>query len=226
MPPDSRSDTVVTALTHAPAMAHGLVRDLRVRWALEEIGWPYRTEIFDAMTPRPDEYRQWQPFGQVPAFADGDLQVFESGAILLYLGEKDERLLPREPALRWRAISWAIAALNSVDPAIMPLLFTNVIHADKPWADEARPVFVGFVEQRLTRVAEALGQNEWLAGPFSIADILMVTVLRQLDRPGLLAGFPTISAHKARAEARAPFQRALADQLAALGEPAVLEPLS
>jgi len=221
MPLDPAAATVITAFRRGPPGVQGLVRDLRVRWALEEIDRPYRAETLDAFTPRDPAYLEWQPFGQVPAFADGDLRLFETGAILLYLGEQDERLLPRDPQARWRATSWAIAALSSVEPALAPLLFTNVIYRKEPWADGAREAFLDFTRRRLGQLEAALGDSEWLAGPFTIADILMATVLRQLDRSNELAAFPAVAAWKARAEARPAFQRALADHLAAFdGEPA------
>lgn len=219
MPLDSASETVVAALRHAPGFAHGLVRDIRVRWALEEIGRSYRAELFDAMTPRPDDYRQWQPFGQVPAFSDGQVRLFESGAILLYLGEQDERLLPREPQERWAATSWLIAALNSVEPALMQVVTLDVFQAGKPWTSEARPSAVEFAKSRLARLAAALGDREWLTRRFTIADIMMITVLRNLRHTDIVSEFPSLAAYQARGEARSAFQRALADQAAGLGEP-------
>lgn len=222
MPLDRNADTVIAALRHAPAFAHGQVRDLRVRWALEEIGRPYRVELFDAMVPRPDDYRKWQPFGQVPAFADGQVRLFESGAILLHLGEQDERLLPRDPQGKADATAWLIAALNSVEPPIMQIASLDIFHAAEPWARDARPAAVDFARTRLTRVAEALGDAEWLAGRFTIADIMMVTVLHALAHTDILAEFPTLTAYKQRGEARAAFRQALADQAADLGEPAQL----
>jgi glutathione S-transferase len=187
---------------------------MRIRWALEEIGRPYRAELFNAMEPRPGDYLDWQPFGQVPAFADGKVRLFESGAILLYLGEQDERLLPRNPAARWKAITWLIAALNSVEPMLMQIVSLDIFQAGQPWAKDARPSAVEFARQRLSRVAEALGDGEWLAGDFSIADIMMVTVFRNLRHTDIIAGFPTLAAYQARGEQRPAFKRALVDQMA------------
>ncbi len=222
MPLDPRAETVISALKNVPAFAHGNVRDIRIRWALEEIGRPYRVELFEGMTPRPDEYRRWQPFGQVPALKDGQVRLFESGAILLHLGEQDERLLPRESQARADVVAWCFAALNSVEPMIMRLATLDLFQSDKSWAKDARPSAVSMIEGRLHRVAEALGDQQWLAGGFSIADILMVTVLRNLDYTDILTGFPTLAAYKKRGEARPMFQQALADQKADLGEPAQL----
>ena len=218
MPLDPQADTVISALRNVPIFAHGNVRDIRIRWALEEIGRAYRVELFDGMVPRPDDYRQWQPFGQVPAYADGQVRLFESGAILLHLGEQDERLLPREPQARADTIAWLIAALNSVEPMIMQIVTLDIFQADKPWAKDARPSAVSFVESRLERVAEALGDGEWLAGRFTVADIMMVTVLRNLDHTDILAAYPALTAYKRRGEARPAFQQALADQALGLGE--------
>jgi len=222
MPIDPNAQTVVTALRNVPDFAHGVVRDMRIRWALEEIGRPYRTELFDAMAPRPDDYRRWQPFGQVPAFDDGKVRLFESGAILLYLGEQDERLLPLDPRARWDATAWLIGALNSVEPGLMQIVSLDIFNAGKPWVKDARPSTVDFAKSRLGRVAEALGDQEWLTGHFTAADIMMVTVLRNLRHTDIVAEFPTLAAYQARGEARPAFQRALIDQKADLGEPAKL----
>jgi glutathione S-transferase len=219
MPLDPQASTVVSALRNTPAFTHGLVRDLRVRWALEEIDRPYRVELFEGMTPRPDEYRRWQPFGQIPAFDDGKIRLFETGAILLHLGEQDERLLPREPQARADAISWLIAALNSVEPYIMQLMWADVFKAGEPWTKEAGPGMRDMVRRRLAQLDEALGNDEWFAGRFGVADIAMVTVLRELVFTDLLHDYPKVAAYKARGEARPAFARALADQLAGLGDP-------
>jgi glutathione S-transferase len=222
MPLDANAQTTITAFRNVPDFAHGVVRDMRIRWALEEIGRPYRTQLLDAMAPRPDDYRQWQPFGQVPAFDDGKVRLFESGAILLYLGEQDERLLPRDEKARWEATAWLIAALNSVEPMLMQIVSLDVFLAGKPWTREARPSAVEFARSRLGRVTEALGDKEWLTGRFTVADIMMVTVLRNLRHTDIVAGFPKLAAYQARGEARPAFRQALADQAADLGEPVKL----
>ncbi|MDB5725712.1 MAG: hypothetical protein JWQ16_2466 [Novosphingobium sp.] len=219
---DPTAETVISALRHVPAFAHGNVRDIRIRWALEEIGRPYRVELYDGMVPRPDDYRQWQPFGQVPAYKDGQVSLFESGAILLYLGEQDERLLPREAQTKADATAWLIGALNSVEPMIMQIVSLDIFQAGKPWAKDARPTAVEFARSRLKRVTEALGGNDWLAGNFTIADIMMVTVLRNLDHTDILAGFPVLAAYKQRGEERPAFRQALADQATGLGAPVKL----
>lgn len=212
MPLDPSADIVITGFGNVPKFAQGLVRDLRLRWALEEIERPYRVELLDAMAPKPDEYYQWQPFGQVPAFDDGQVRLFESGAILLYLGEQDEQLLPRNEAERWQAVTWLIAALNSVEPSLMQIVMLDVFQAREPWSKDARPSAVEFAKSRLARASDALDGKEWLAGRFTIADIMMVTVLRNLRHTDIMESFPILQAYQARGEARPAFQRALADQ--------------
>ena len=219
MPLDSGATTVVSAMRDVPDFAHGLVRDVRVRWALEEIGRPYRTELYQGMQPRPDEYRQWQPFGQIPAFRDERVELFESGAILLYLVQDDERLLPRDEQQRWRATAWLIAALNSVEPMLMQIVALDIFHAGNDWAKQARPAALEFANMRLKSVSDALGHGEWIAGGFTVADIMLVTVLRNLRHTQIVAAFPNLAAYQARGEARPAFRQALADQAAELGPP-------
>jgi len=205
---------VVTAFDWVPDFAKGLVRDLRVRWAFEEIGAPYSTEKFGAATPRPEGYVKWQPFEQVPAFRDGDVEIFESGAILLYLAEKHGKLLPNDPQARWRAISWLFAGLNSVEPSCTRYFAYAVFNAGKDWAEGAKEAVVPLLRQKLKRVTDALGDGDWLAGEFSIADIMMATVLNSLKETGFVAEFPTLAAYHKRATERPAYQRALAAQLA------------
>jgi glutathione S-transferase len=205
---------VLTAFEWVPPFARGLVRDLRVRWALEEIGRPYDTELLNARAPRPDEYLARQPFDQVPAFRDGDLDIFETGAMLLYLGEQDERLLPAEGQARWTAISWLFSALNSVEPVIGRIVAYDIFNKDKDWASGARESAVGLCTQKLKRVAAALDGKDWLAGPFSIADIAMVTVLNNLRHTELVAEHPALAAYHQRGTARPAYQRALDAQMA------------
>lgn len=220
MPVCDNAATVVSGFNNVPAPVRGVVRDLRIRWALEEIGRDYRMELFDAMTPRSAEYREWQPFAQVPAFDDGEIRMFESGAILLYLGEQDPRLLPIASATRWQAITWLFAGMNSVEPHVLQVNAIDIFHVGEAWAAEARPGAVKLTEKKLAVVEKALADRDWLAGPFTIADILMVTVLRCLDHTDLLDGFPALAAYKARAEARPAFRHALAEQLDAYSAPA------
>ena len=205
---------VVTAFDWVPEFARGLVRDLRVRWAFEELGEPYAVEKFGAANPRPDGYVNWQPFEQVPAFREDGVEIFESGAILLYLAEKHGGLLPKRDDARWRAISWLFAGLNSVEPSCMRYFAYTVFNSGKEWTEGATEAVVPLLRQKLKRVSDALGDGEWLAGEFSIADIMMVTVLNSLKDTGFVAEFPALAAYHARATARPAYQRALAAQLA------------
>jgi glutathione S-transferase len=218
MPVDPNAEIEITAFRWVPPFAQGLVRDLRLRWALEEIGRPYRVRLLDATKPRPSEYFCEQPFGQVPIYKDQKVELFESGAILIHLGMEDERLLPAGTAPRMRAIAWLIAALNSVEPAIFPLLMINIFNKGEPWTDEARPKFVERLEGRLKCMSDALGKKEWLEDQFTIGDLMLVTVLRQLRGTGILDRFANLAELVRRGEARPAFQRALSDQLAVFRE--------
>jgi len=208
----------VTAFDWVPDFAKGLVRDLRVRWAMEEVGQPYDVELFGAANPRPEGYVARQPFEQVPAFDDGEVQLFETGAILLYLAEQHPQLLPADKRDAWTAKCWTFAALNSVEPSISRLMSYDLFSVGKDWVKQAREPAVAMVRQKLKRVADALSErdlagNEWLAGSFSIADILMVTVLENLRTTDLVAEQPVLVDYAARAKARPAYKRALAAQL-------------
>ena len=206
------SNITISAFQWVPDFAQGMVRDIRIRWALEEIERPYDTSRFDATQPRDADYRQWQPFGQVPAFDDGNVRMFESGAILLFLGEQDDRLLPVKLQDRWESTAWLIAALNSVEPILSTIVSYDIFHADKDWAKAARPAAVELAEARLQSLSDALGDKNWLTGRFTIADIMMVTVLRNLRHTDIVAGFPKLAAYQLRGEQRPAFQRALKAQ--------------
>lgn len=218
MPVDPNSDIEISAFRWVPHFAQGLVRDLRLRWGLEEIGRSYRVRLLDAMNPRPPEYFHEQPWGQVPIYKDREVELFESGAILIHLGMQDERLLPTDTQGRMRGIAWLIAALNSVEPAIFPLILVNVFNRDEPWADEARPKFMERIDGRLKCLSDSLGGKEWLEDRFTIGDLMMVTALRQLRDDAVLTQFPNLTAFVKRGEARPAFQRALSDQLAVFRE--------
>ncbi|MEO7634314.1 MAG: glutathione S-transferase family protein [Sphingomicrobium sp.] len=214
MPLDPAAAIEVTAFRWVPPFAAGLVRDLRVRWALEEIDRPYRVRLLDALHPRPAEYLREQPFGQVPAFRDGDVQLFESGAILIHLGLQDDRLLPRDINPRMRGIAWLVAALNSVEPVIFELGAIDLFHRGEGWTEERRPQVVEQLTERLGKLAEALGDGPWLEDNFTIGDLMTVSVLRNLRHTDLVTAHPILGPYLARGEARPAFQRALADQLA------------
>lgn len=202
---------ILTTYDWVPETPRGFVRDIRVRWALEEAELPYRVESTPFSDRQPEHFAH-QPFGQVPWLTDGDLSVFETGAILLYLGEKSERLMPADPRGRSETVEWALAALNSVEMASLPwsLLMFQGQNGDTPtWH-----FFDGFVKARLGHMEQVLAGREWLAGRFSIADIQMADVLRLVDRFDGLAGYPECRAYVGRATARPPFVKAYADQMA------------
>jgi len=213
MPINPNAAIEISAFRWVPEFAQGVVRDLRPRWALEEIGLDYRVRLLDQQ--RPIEYLQDQPFDQVPCFTDGQVRIFETGAIVQYLGEQSETLLPRDPQGRYRAIQWTYAALNSVEPAILNLLLIDIFFAGEEWAKLRRPGAAEFAKGKLKRVSDWLGDKTWLEGDrFTIGDLLMVTVLRFLRHTDLVAQFPNLDAFVKRGEARPAFQRALTDQLA------------
>jgi glutathione S-transferase len=217
MPIDANASIEITAFQWVPEFAQGVVRDLRARWALEEAGLDYRVRLLSQ--PRPPEYLQEQPFDQVPCFSDGKVRIFESGAIVQYIGEQSEALLPKDPQGRYRAIQWTYAALNSVEPAILNLLLIDVFFKGEEWASLRRPGAEEFAKLKLKRVSVWLGDKQWLEGDrFSIGDLMMVTTLRFLRHTDLVAGFPNVDAFLKRGEARPAFQRALADQLATFRE--------
>jgi glutathione S-transferase len=205
----------VSAFKWVPPFAQGLVRDLRVRWALEEAGLRYQTKLIDNVDQASAEYRACQPFGQVPFFEEDGLVLFESGAIVLHVGERSEALLPADRAARARAITWLFAALNTVEAAILPLAEIDLFYTDQAWAQQHRPDAEQNVKQRLGELAACLGDREYLDGRFSVGDLMMTTVLRILRHTDLVAAEPTLKAYQARCEARPAFQQALSAQLAA-----------
>lgn len=207
----------ITAFKWVPPFAQGLVRDLRVRWALEEVGLDYRVRLLGP--ERPADYVKEQPFDQVPCFRDGTVSIFESAAIVQYIGEKSEVLLPKDPQGRFRAIQWTYAAVNSVEPAFNNVFAVTVFYADEEWAKLRRAGAQDFARLKLKRLSEWLGDKQWLEDDrFSIGDLIMVTVLRNLNHTAMVEEFPNLAAYKKRGEARPAFQRALADQLATFRE--------
>lgn len=203
------ADLVITTYDWVPEPPRGYVRDLRLRWALEEAGLPYRVESV-SFRDRGPEHLAHQPFGQVPWLIDGDLSIFESGAILLHLGHKSDALLPSDPRYRSKAIEWLFAALNSVEMATLPWSLFE-FSAD---ASPSRKRFDDLLALRLRRLEPVVDEREWLAGSFSIADIALADVLRLVDRFGGLSLHPACKAYVTRATARPAFARAHAQQLA------------
>ena len=214
MPINQNAAIEITAFRWVPEFAQGVVRDLRARWALEEAGLDYKVQLLGQ--ERPADYLCEQPFNQVPILREGELQIFESGAIVQYIGEKSEALLPRDERERFRAIQWTYAALNSVEPAILNLLLIDIFYTGEEWATLRRPGAEEFVNLKLKRVSDWLGDKQWLEGDrFTIGDLVMATVFRFLRHTDLVSNIANLAAYLARAEARPAFQRALADQLAA-----------
>ncbi len=212
MPQRDDASIEVTGYDWVPAFARGRVRDLRVRWALEELGLDYRTRLISARK-RPLEYFREQPFGQVPYYREGEIEMFESGAIILHIAEKDERLMPRDPVGRARALTWLISALNSVEPYAMNMVTIETFCADQEWAKLRRPAMREMMERRLDQLATALGGREWLEERFTVADLMMVEALRLLS-PEWVTIPAILSDYVARGLARPAFKAAMAAQLA------------
>jgi len=212
---------IITAFERSPDRGRGLARDMRVRWALEEAGQPYDVRLVSFKEMKEPAHRKLHPFGQIPTYEEGDLTLFESGAILLHIAEHNAGLLPKDPNARERAITWMFAALSTVEPPIVERSMAMIVERDKSWYAERMPMLEDRVRVRLDELAKWLGNRDWLDGAFSVADLLMVTVLRRLDGTGVLENYPTVSAYIARGEARPAYQRAFAAQLAVFtGKPA------
>lgn len=203
----------VSAFKWVPDFAQGYVRDLRVRWALEEAGIPYEPVLIDPDIQASADYRAWQPFGQVPAYRDGAVEIFESGAIVLHIAEQSEALSPKDPAGRAQVTTWVIAALNSVEPHVAAVSEIDLFHKGEAWTEERRPQVIAYLKTRLDAVAKALGSQDYILGRFTAADIILSTVLREADRKGLASTHPNLHAYIDRCEARPAFQKAMADQL-------------
>jgi glutathione S-transferase len=213
MPTNPNAQIEITGFKWVPDFARGLVRDLRVRWALEEAGLDYRVRLLDR--ERSPDYLKEQPFDQVPCFNDGTVRIFESGAIVQYIGEKSETLLPRDPQGKYRAIQWTYAALNSVEPGVQHRVLLDAFYGDQEWAKLRKPSADEFARNKLRRVADWLGDKTWLEGErFTIGDLVMVTVLRMAKIGGLIEPGSALDAYITRGEARPAFQRALSAQFA------------
>jgi len=204
----------VTAFKWVPPFAQGSVRDIRVRWALEEAGLGYDDRLLgfeDAATP---EYRAMQPFGQVPAYRDDTVEMFESGAIVLWIAQSSDQLMPADAAGRAMVMTWLFAASNSVEPWVAQLAGIDLFAAEEAWAKQRRPQVETMLRKRLADLQAALGDRKWFANDrFSAADILMTHVLRDLRHTDIVADYPALADYVARNEARPAFRRALADQL-------------
>lgn len=204
----------ISAFKWVPDFAKGYVRDLRVRWALEEAGLPYRTRLLAFGDQDKDDYRALQPFGQVPIFEEDGLSLFETGAIVLHIGERSEALLPKDPMARARAVQWLIAALNSIEPFAMNVALIDIFYANEEWAKLRRPGAVEFVQRRLAALSKTLGEKPYLDGDrFTAGDLMMSTVLRILDHTDIVKSDKRLTAYIERCTARPAFKRALDAQL-------------
>ncbi|MBB4395405.1 glutathione S-transferase family protein [Bradyrhizobium sp. ERR14] len=204
----------ITAFESSPDRGRGQARDMRVRWAFEEVGQPYDVRLVSFKEMKEPAHRARHPFGQIPTYEDGDLTLFESGAIVLQIAERHDGLLPKDAHARARAIAWMFAALSTVEPPIVELTMAMLFERDKSWYAERLPLLQDRVRIRLGELSRRLGDADWLDGAFSAGDLMMVTVLRRLNTSGLLDEYPDIAAYVARGEARPAFRRAFDAQLA------------
>ncbi|MBN8945624.1 MAG: glutathione S-transferase family protein [Rhodanobacter sp.] len=204
----------ITAFESSPDRGQGLARDMRVRWALEEVGQACQVRLVSFGTMKQPAHLALHPFGQIPTYEEGELTLFESGAIVLHLAQHHAGLLPDDANARARAIMWMFAALNTVEPPILDLQTARFLEGDKPWAAERLPLIKNRIRNRLGQLAVRLGDADWLDGAFSAGDLMMVHTLLRLKPSGMLAEYPRLAAYVARGEARPTYKRAFAAQLA------------
>lgn len=204
----------ITAFERSPDGGKGLARDTRVRWAFEEVGQPYAVRLVSFQAMKAPAHLALHPFGQIPTYEEDDLAIFETGAIVLHIAERHPGLLPDDPDVRARAISWMFAALSTIEPPILELANARLLERDRPWAQARLPLVMDRVRERLAPLAARLGEADWLDGAFSAGDLMMASVLLRTRPSGILDEFPTLAAYVARAEARPAYQRAFAAQWA------------
>ena len=204
----------ITVFAQSPDRGRGQARDMRVRWALEETGQPYDVRLVSFAEMKEPAHRALHPFGQIPTFEEGDLALFESGAIVFHIAERHAGLLPDDANTRARAITWMFAALNTVEPPILDLVSTRFLERDKPWYEQRLPVVEDRIRDRLGELSGRLGDADWLDGAFSAGDLMMVAVLLRLQPSGILDEYPNLSAYVARGQARPAYKRAFDAQLA------------
>lgn len=210
----------ITAFERSPDRGKGLARDMRVRWALEEVGQPYEVRLVSFTAMKQPAHQALHPFGQIPTYEKGDLALFESGAIVLHIAERHAGLLPDDANARARVITWMFAAVNTVEPPILELTTAKFLEGDKPWSKERLPLIQDRIRDRLQQLSARLGDVDWLDGAFSAGDLMMVGVLLRLKASGLLDGYPNLAAYVARGEARPAFKRAFDAQWAVFaGQP-------
>ena len=203
---------VITAFERSPDGGNGLARDSRVRWALEEVGQPYEVRLVSFRAKKEPAHLRLHPFGLIPTYEEGDLALFETGAIVFHIAEHHVGLFPDDVNARARAITWMFAALNTVEPPILELVTARFAEADKPWAEARLPLVKDRIRDRLVQLSARLGDADWLDGAFSAGDLMMVSVLLRLRPSGLLHEFPKLAAYVARGEARPACKRAFAAQ--------------
>jgi glutathione S-transferase len=204
----------ITAFESSPDRGRGLARDMRVRWALEEVNQPYEVRLVSFSAMKEPAHRALHPFGQIPTYQEGDLALFESGAIVFHLAEHHAGLLPDDSNARARAITWMFASVNTIEPPILDLQTAKFQEGDKPWAEQRLPLVKDRIRHRLGELSDRLGDADWLDGAFSAGDLMMIGVLLRLRVSGLLDEYPNLAAYVARGEARPAFKRAFAAQLA------------
>lgn len=205
---------MITAFKNSPDRGRGLARDFRVRWALEEVGQPYDVKLLTFEELKQSAHRARQPFGQIPSYQEGELTLFESGSIIIYIANHHDGLLPKDEKARARAISWIFCALSTIEPPIVERSMALLLEKEKSWYQERMVMLDERVRVKLRDLTNYLGNQEWLEDHFSAGDLMMVTVLRRLDSSSLLEEFPAITAYIKRAEARPAYQRAFAAQRA------------
>ncbi len=204
----------ITAFERSPDRGNGLARDMRLRWAFEEVGQPYEVRLLSFEAMKEPAHLALQPFGQIPTYEDGDLSLFESGAIVLHIAERHPGLLPDDANARARAIMWMFAALNTLEPPIFDRSLLTILERGRPWYEERLNALDETIRKRLESLSHHLGEADWLDGAFSAGDLLMVTVLRRLQSSGILNAYSNLAAYIARAEARPAYQRAFEAQRA------------
>lgn len=204
----------ITAFEQSPDRGQGLARDMRVRWALEEVGQPCQVRLLSFKAMKEPAHLALNPFGRIPTYEEGDLALFESGSIVFHIAERHPGLLPDDANARARALTWMFAAVNTIEPPILELSIAKFLEGDKPWSAERLPLVKDRIRKPLRELSARLGDTDWLDGKFSAGDLMMVAVLLRTRPSGILDEFPKLSAYVARGEARPAYQRAFAAQLA------------
>lgn len=216
----------ITAFERSPDGGKGLARDTRVRWALEEVGQPYKARLVSFRAMKEPAHRALHPFGQIPTYEEGDLTLFETGAIVLHIAERHAGLLPNDAHARAHAITWMFAALNTVEPPILERETARLLESNKPWYQERLPLVEDRVRDRLGQLSARLGDADWLDGAFSAGDLMMVSVLLRLKSSGILDEYPNLAAYVASGEARPAYKRAFSAQLAVFSDQRATGPLA